>query len=333
MKAMLSISAGGPETLSLTEVPKPETGPGQVRIAVKACAVNFPDVLIIQDLYQMKPPRPFAPGQDIAGVVDAIGDSVSELRVGDRVAAGVLVSGGMAEFAVAAADQCFKVPDSVGFDQAAALLMTYGTSHYALKRRAQLQRGETLLVLGAAGGVGLAAVELGKAMGARVVAAVSSPDKAALVRAEGADEVVIYGRGPFDKAGSKALAEQFKTACGANGANVIYDAVGGDYAEPALRSIAWEGRYLVVGFPAGIPKIALNIPLLKSCQIIGVFYGAAIAREPHAYREQINELFAMCARGAINPIVSERFPLERAGDAIARLATREAKGKVIVTID
>jgi NADPH2:quinone reductase len=238
----------------------------------------------------------------------------------------------MAEFAVVPAEQCFKIPDVMAFDEAAAMLMTYGTSHYALRRRANLQQGETLLVLGAAGGVGIAAVELGKAMGARVIGAVSSPEKAALVRAQGADEVVVYARGSFDKSGAKALTEQFKAACGANGANVIYDAVGGDYAEPALRSIAWEGRYLVVGFPAGIPKIPLNLALLKSCQIVGVYYGAAITRDPQAYREQIRELFEMRVRGAIKPTITERFPLARGGEAIARLATREAKGKIVVTM-
>ena len=333
MKAILSVTVGGPETLSFTEIATPEPGPGEVRIAVKSCAVNFPDVLIIQDLYQRRPPRPFAPGSDVAGVIDAVGEGVHDFRKGDRVATGILTSGGMAEFAVAPATGCFKVPDELSFDHAAALLMTYGTSHYALKQRAQLKSGETLLVLGAAGGVGTAAVELGKAMGARVIAAVSSPEKAALVRAEGADDVVLYPRGSLDKAAAKTLADQFKAACGKEGANVIYDAVGGDYAEPALRSIAWEGRYLVVGFPAGIPKLPMNLPLLKSCQIVGVYYGAAVAREPQAYRAQIFELLDMCVRGVIKPNVSERFPLTRAGEAIARLASREAKGKVVVSID
>jgi len=332
MRAILSIKPGGPETLELAAVPVPVTGAGQVRIAVKTCAVQFPDLLIIQDLYQRKPPRPFTPGSDIAGIVDEVGEGVTGLREGDRVATGVLTSGGLGEFAVIGAGRCFKIPDTVSFDTASALL-SYGTSHYALHSCAQLQAGETLLVLGAAGGVGTSAVELGKSMGARVIAAVSSPEKAAFVRARGADDVVIYERGPLDKTASKALADRFKAACGPGGANVIYDGVGGDYAEPALRSIAWEGRYLVVGFPAGIPKIPLNLPLLKSCQIVGVIYGGAVEREPQMYCTQMGELFDMYVKGVIKPTVSERFPLTRAGEAIARLAAREAQGKIIVTID
>ena len=236
MKALLSKQAGGPETLVLEDIAEPLTGPGQVRVAVRACAVNFPDLLIIQDLYQYKPPRPFAPGAEVAGVVDAVGEGVEHVHVGDRVLLSPARSG-MAEKAVGPAGNCWKIPDAMPFDEAAALLMTYGTSQHALKDRAALRSGETLLVLGAAGGVGLAAVELGKAMGARVVAAASSVEKLALARDHGADEGVQYPAGPLDKTQARALTDRLKAACGADGAHVIYDGVGGDYTEAALRAI------------------------------------------------------------------------------------------------
>ena len=332
MKALLSKAPGGPDTLELEERPEPQPGPGEVVLQVKACGVNFPDVLIIQDLYQFKPPRPFAPGSEVAGIVTSVGDGVAGLKPGDKVF-GSTGWGGMSEHIAVAAARCNPMPDGMPFDEAAAFLMTYGTSHHALKDRARLQRGETLLVLGAAGGVGLAAVELGKAAGARVIAAVSSQEKLDFAKAHGADDGVVYPRGPFDKEGSKALAELFKQACGPGGANVIYDAVGGDYAEAALRAIAWEGRFLVVGFPAGIPKIPLNLPLLKSCQIVGVFWGAFAQRDPAGNRANNAELMKLYAEGAIRPQISERFPLARGGEAIARLAARTALGKLVVTMD
>jgi NADPH2:quinone reductase len=332
LKALLSTGPGGPETLVLETRPEPKPGPGEVLLRVKACGVNFPDVLIIQDLYQFKPPRPFAPGSEVSGIVEALGESVDSLKIGDRVI-GSAGWGGMAEKLVLTAGRCIPMPDAMPFDIAAAFIMTYGTSHHALKDRAQLKPGETLLVLGAAGGVGLAAIELGKAAGARVVAAASSEEKVALAKAHGADVGVVYPPGPFDKDGAKALTELFKQACGKNGADVIYDPVGGAYAEAALRAIAWEGRFLVVGFPAGIPKIPLNLPLLKSCQIVGVFWGAFAQREPERNRENNHELMALYAKGAITPEISERFPLERAGEAIAKLASRQAMGKLVVTID
>ena len=331
MKALRSHAAGGPETLTLDEVAAPSPGPGEVLIAVKACGINFPDTLIVQDLYQYKPERPFAPGAEVAGVVEAVGAGVTRFKAGDRVTA-LLVYGGLVEKIVAPDARVFALPDGVSFDVGAALLLAYGTTHYALKDRAQLQPGETLLVLGAAGGTGLSAVELGKAMGARVVAAVSSEEKAAVARAAGADEVVLYGRPPFDKDQSRALGAAFKAACGPNGAQVIYDAVGGDYAEPAIRAIGWEGRYLVIGFTAGIPKIPLNLTLLKSCDIRGVFYGEFINREPARNAANAAELFAMAAAGAIRPLISQSFPLERGGEAIAVLAGRKAMGKIVVTI-
>ena len=331
MKALLSERTGGPETLVLRDLPDPTPGPGEVAVAVQACGVNFPDVLIIEDKYQFKPPRPFAPGAEIAGIVEATGPGVENLKAGDRVI-GSVGSGGMAEKAIVSAERCLPMPDAMPFDEAAAFILTYGTSYHALKNRAALQSGETLLVLGAAGGVGLAACELGHAMGARVIAAASSEEKLALARSHGADDGLVYPSGPLGKEGSKALADAFKAACGEGGANVIYDPVGGDYAEPALRSVAWEGRYLVVGFPAGIPRLPLNLTLLKSCQIVGVFWGAFARRDPAANAVNNRELLDLYAAGRIRPHVSERYPLDRGGEAIARLAARQAQGKLVVTM-
>jgi NADPH2:quinone reductase len=333
MKALLSKSPGGPDSLVLDDIPEPVAGFGEVRVAVRACGVNYPDFLIIQDLYQYKPPRPFAPGAEIAGVVDAVGEGVEHVRVGDRVLLSPVRSGGMAEKAVGLAANCWKIPDTMPFDEGAALLFTYGTSQHALKDRAQLRSGETLLVLGAGGGVGLAAVELGKAMGARVVAAASSAEKLALARDRGADEGVQYPAGPLDKTQARALTDRFKAACGADGAQVIYDGVGGDYTEAALRAIGWQGRHLVVGFPAGIPKLPLNLPLLKSCQIVGVFWGEFTARYPALHGANVAALMKMYLDGRIKPTVTERFPLARGAEAIARLGAREARGKMVVTID
>ena len=333
MKAIVSLQAGGPETLVLQDMNAPEPRPGEVVVQVRACGVNFPDVLIIEDKYQFKPERPFTPGGEVAGVVVAIGDGVTSLQLGDRVLGGMMW-GGMAEQLALEAARLIKMPDSMPFDQAAAFITTYSTSYHALKDRADLQAGQTLLVLGAAGGVGLAAVELGKAMGARVVAAASSQEKVDLALRHGADSGVVYGRGPFDRDAKKQLAEVFKQAVRPDGADVIYDGVGGDYAEAALRAIAWEGTYLVVGFAAGeIPRIPLNLTLLKGCQIAGVFLGGWTPRNVEARRRNTLELLEMYADGKIRPFVSERFPLARAGEAIAHLASRKALGKVVVTID
>lgn len=332
MKALRTHAVGGPDTLTLDELPDPQPGAGQVLVAVKACAINFPDTLMIRDLYQFKPERPYAPGGELAGVIEAVGEGVSGWQVGDRVIA-MTGSGGLAEKVAVDAASLFALPEHVEFESGASLLLTYGTSIYGLKDRGNLKPGETLLILGAAGGVGISAIELGKAMGARVVAAVSSEEKAAVVRAAGADEVVIYGRPPFDRAQTKDLIDAFKAACGPNGADVIYDIIGGDYAEPALRAIAWEGRYLVVGFTAGIPKMPLNLTLLKSCDIRGVFLGAAKARDPGRFAELTAELFDLLAAGKIKPMISARFPLERGGEAIAMLESRAAVGKVVVTMD
>ena len=332
MKALLSHAPGGPETLTIDELPDPVAGPGQLLVRVRAAAINYPDVLIIEDKYQFKPPRPFAPGGEIAGEVEALGEGVTGWKVGDRLIA-VPGWGGLVEKIAIGAKSAFRLPDHRSFTDGAALLLTYATSIHALYDRGDLKAGETLLVLGAAGGVGLAAVELGKARGARVVAAVSSEEKAQAARDAGANVAIVYPRGPFDKDGSKALAQMFKEAVGPAGADVIYDPVGGDYAEPALRSIAWQGRYLVVGFPAGIPKLPLNLTLLKSCDVRGVFWGAFAARDPKANAAHVETLFTLWDEGKISPCVSATYPLERGGEAIAALAARSVIGKVVVTLD
>jgi NADPH2:quinone reductase len=323
---------GGPDTLVLEEVADPVPGAGDVLIEVRACGVNYPDALIIEDRYQFKPPRPFAPGAEVAGIVESVGAGVAGLKPGDRVI-GSVTAGGMAEKLVVPAERCIAMPAAMPFDEASALVLTYGTSIHALKDRAKLQKGETLLVLGAAGGVGISAVELGKAFGARVVAAASSEEKVALAGRHGADAGVVYPAGPFDKAGARALADLFKGACGEQGADVIYDPVGGDYSEAALRSIAWEGRFLVIGFPAGIARLPLNLTLLKGCQVVGVFWGDFSRRDPAGNAANIAELMRLYAAGAIKPAISERYPLVRAGEAIARLASRSAMGKIVVTMD
>jgi NADPH:quinone reductase-like Zn-dependent oxidoreductase len=331
MKALLSQAPGGPETLSVADLPDPVAGKGQVVVAVKACAINYPDVLIIEDKYQFKPPRPFAPGGEIAGVVEAVGEGVTQFVVGDRVL-GVIGHGGLAEKVVVDAVRLYPLPEGRSFAEGAALLLTYATTIHALLDRGHLEAGQTLLILGAAGGVGLAAVELGKAFGARVVAAVSSEEKAEAARSAGADEMLVYPRAPFDKEQSKALSEAFKAAVGPKGADVIYDPVGGDYAEPALRAIGWEGRYLVVGFPAGIPKLPLNLTLLKSCDVCGVFWGAFAARDPQANQAHVEHLFRLWGEGRIAPRVTETFALEDGGKAIAKMAARQAIGKLVVTL-
>lgn len=332
MRTLRSHSVGGPETLTLDEIEAPVAGPGELLVRVRAAAINFPDTLIIEDKYQFKPPRPFAPGGEVAGEVIGVGEGVDGWSVGDRLIA-VPGWGGLAEQIVIPARSAFRLPEGRSFVEGAALLLTYATSIHALYDRAKLVSGQTLLVLGAAGGVGLAAVELGKAKGARVIAAASSEEKAEAARKAGADETLVYPRGPFDRDGQKVLAQLFKDAVGPEGADVIYDPVGGDYAEAALRAIGWEGRYLVVGFPAGIPKLPLNLTLLKSCDVCGVFWGAFAARDPKANAAHIAELFRLWDVGKIAPVVSATYPLERGGDAIAALGARSVIGKVVITLD
>ena len=331
MKALLSNEPGGPETLVLTEVPDPSPGPGELLVRVRACAINYPDVLIIEDKYQFRPQRPFAPGGEIAGEVIAVGEGVQGWVPGDRLI-GYNGHGGLAEQTVLPARHAFALPAQHGFAESSALLITYATVIHALADRGRLKAGETLLVLGAAGGIGIAAIEIGKTLGARVVAAVSSQEKAEAARETGADAAIIYQAPPFDREASKAVAQQFKDAVGPAGADVILDPVGGDYAEPALRSIAWEGRYLVVGFPAGIPKLPLNLTLLKSCDVCGVFWGAFAARNPKGNAKHVAHLFRWWDEGKIAPKVSATYPLERAGEAIAALRDRKAIGKLVVTL-
>lgn len=329
MKAMLSTAAGGPDTLEWTEMDDPTPKKGEVRIGVKAAGVNFPDTLIIQDLYQIKPPRPFAPGGEVAGVIEEIGEGVEGWAVGDRVIAMPGFGGFVTQICVPARN-LLKMPDDMPFEEAACFIFTYGTSHHALKDRAAIQPGETLLILGAAGGVGAAAIELGKAAGARVIAAVSSEDKAAFCRDLGADEAIIYPR-DMDRDAQKALSGEIKKIAGPGGVDVAYDAVGGDYAEPVIRSMAWAGRFLVVGFPAGIPKIPLNLALLKSCQIVGVFWGASIHQDPAGHMKNMGELFDLYAKGLIKPRISASFEMADAAQALHMIADRKVLGKVVLT--
>jgi NADPH:quinone reductase-like Zn-dependent oxidoreductase len=328
MKALLSHEPGGPETLRVVEVAEPAPSAGELLVRVRACAMNFPDVLIIEDKYQLKPQRPFAPGGEIAGEVSSVGDGVSGWAAGDRLIA-ALGYGGLAEQVIVPADRAIPLPAERSFEEGSALLMTYATAIHALADRGRLQAGQTLLVLGAAGGVGIAAVEIGKALGARVIAAVSSDEKAAAARDAGADATMVYPTGVSDP---KALSQLFKDAVGPGGADVILDPVGGDYSEPALRSIAWEGRFLVVGFPAGIAKLPLNLTLLKSCDVCGVFWGAFAARDPKRNAAHVEQLFRWWDEGKIAPRISATYPLERAGDAIAALRERKAVGKLVVTL-
>ena len=332
MRALQCTELGGPDKLEINEVESPSAIPGNVVIDVKSGSINFPDVLMIQGLYQYQPPLPFTPGGESAGIISEIGEDVTKFKVGDKVFA-MTGTGAFAEKILAHEGSCTLIPDSMDYDSAAALSMTYGTSLYALKQRANIQPGETLLVLGASGGVGIAAIELGKAMGAKVIAAASTQDKIDMCMAHGADEGFIYPSGNLDRDQQKQLSNKIKELTGGMGANVVYDPVGDSYAEPCLRATAWEGRYLVIGFAAGeIPKIPLNITLLKGCQIVGVFWGAWVGLFPDENKKNFDELFKLHAEGKINPEVSQRFALEDSAEAFSHLANRKAKGKVIINI-
>lgn len=334
MRALQCIELGMPDKLQVNDVPDPEASPEHVVIENKAASVNFPDVLMIQGLYQFQPELPFIPGGESAGIVSAVGDGVENISVGDRVFA-MTGMGAFSEKISAHNSSVVKIPDNMGFETAAALPMTYGTSLYALKQRANLKAGETLLVLGAAGGVGLATVELGKAMGARVIAAASTNEKVDLCIKHGADEGFIYPSGVLNRDQQKELSNKIKELSGGIGPNVIYDPVGGSYSEPCLRSIAWEGRYLVIGFAAGadqIPKMPLNLTLLKGCQIVGVFWGAWVGMHPEENKKNFEELFKLHSEGKIDPEVSDSFNLDDGALAIAHLKDRKAKGKVIIEI-
>ncbi|RZL57993.1 MAG: NADPH:quinone oxidoreductase family protein [Variovorax sp.] len=322
MKAVLCRAFGPASTLRVEEVPSPRPGPGQLVISTRACGVNFPDTLIIQGKYQFKPDFPFSPGGEVSGVVKETGDGVTAFRAGDRVIAATTF-GGYAEEVVADASRTLAIPDGMDFESAAAFVLTYGTSHHALKDRAQLRAGETLLVLGAAGGVGLAAVELGKLMGARVIAAASSAEKLAVCRAHGADETIDYA--------AEDLRVRLRELTGGRGVDVVYDPVGGAFSEPALRSMAWNGRFLVVGFAAGtIPSLPLNLPLLKGCSVVGVFWGGFMRNEPERNRANLDEIAQWAADGKLRPHVSARYPLDRAAEALDALTGRRVQGKVVL---
>lgn len=324
MKAVVCEQFGPPDLLKMKEMPSPPVQKGTLKLAVKAAGVNFPDTLVIQGKYQFKPPFPFSPGGEVSGTVIEVGEGVEGFALGDRVL-GMTMFGGFAEEAIVPMTGCFKIPDSMPFDVAAGFAMTYGTSHHALKQRAQLKPGETVLVLGAAGGVGLAAVELAKAMGAKVIAAASSDEKLALAVQFGADHSINYS--------NVNLREGIKMLTNGKGVDVVYDPVGGDYAEPAVRSLAWNGRYLVVGFAAGtIPQIPLNLPLLKGASIVGVFWGQFTMTETALHIDNMRELIDWYAQGKLKPHVSQTFPLEKAGDALRLMMARGAQGKVVLTV-
>ncbi len=330
MKAALCTHYGPPEEMVVRDVPSPTAGKGQAVITVKACGVNFPDVLMIQDKYQFKPALPFSPGGEVAGFVKEVGEGVTAIKKGDKVIVST-GSGGFAEEVLADAARCVPMPDSLDFAVASSFFVTYGTSYHALHDRGHLKAGEWLVVLGAAGGVGLSAVELGKAMGAKVVAAASSEEKVALAKKHGADAGFVYPSGPLSKDQQKALSEDIKRLTDGKGADVLYDPVGGDYAEPALRAMNWEGRYLVIGFAAGdIPRVPLNLTLLKGCDIVGVFWGASMARDPKTGLANLKQITQWIAEGKLKPHVSARIPLARAGEAIRMLMDRKAQGKVVV---
>lgn len=323
MRAVLCKEYGPPESLVVEDVEPLKAGPGQVVIEVKACGVNFPDTLIIRGKYQFQPEMPFSPGGEVAGVIKDAGEGVTGFKPGDPVIA-FTGWGGFAQEVMAQPAQLMAVPDGMDFVTASAFVMTYGTSHYALKDRARLREGETLLVLGAAGGVGLAALEIGKVMGARVIAAASTDEKLEFCAKHGADELINYT--------TEDLKERVKRLTGGNGADVVYDPVGGALSEPAIRATAWDGRFLVIGFAAGeIPRIPLNLVLLKSCSIIGVFWGAFAQREPKRNEEHLGELMEWFAAGKIKPNVSAVYPMERAADALNDIIERRVQGKVVLT--
>lgn len=325
MKAVVCTEHGLPEKLELVgDWAEPEVGEHDVLIRVKAAGLNFPDVLIIQGKYQFQPELPFIPGNECSGEVEAVGAAVTRYKVGDKVIAAA-GTGAFCERIAVNENSVFPMPRTLGFEQAAGISVTYFTSYYALKQRASIQPGETLLVLGAAGGVGTTAIELGKLMGARVIAAASSDEKLALCRQLGADEVINYS--------TTSLKDAVKELTGGKGVDVVYDPVGGDYAEPALRSMAWNGRYLVIGFASGpIPKIPLNLTLLKGCSIVGVFWGRFTGEEPKVHLQNIAELWELFDKGKLNPVVTDVFQLEQYKDAYNCMIERRARGKVIITM-
>jgi NADPH:quinone reductase len=322
MQAWICDNPIGVEALKWQEVPTPVPGPGEVRIAVRAASLNFPDILIVQNKYQHKPPLPFVPGAEFAGVIDALGEGVTDHRVGDRVAV-LAGTGGFGTHALARADRLLTLPDAFTFEHAAAFTMTYGTSYHALIDRAELKAGETVLVLGAAGGVGTSAIQIAKAAGAHVIAAASTDEKCALCLSLGADATINYSSGN--------LRDAIKERTQGRGPDVVYDPVGGDFAEPALRSLAWRGRYLVIGFAGGgIPALPFNLPLLKGASIVGVFWGEFVRREPKANAASLAQLAAWYAEGKVKPVIDELLPMSQLPAAYARMTGRQVKGKLVL---
>jgi NADPH2:quinone reductase len=322
MRVVLCEAWGGPESLVVKEIPSPVPKAGEVLIKIRAAGVNFPDVLIIQKKYQVQPELPFSPGAEVSGTVAALGEGVTSLAVGDRVAA-LCTTGGFAEEIVLAASACVKIPEALSFEVAAGFMLAYGTSWHAIRDRAALLAGETMLVLGAAGGVGLSAVEIGKAIGARVVAAASTDEKCAICREHGADEVINYT--------TEELRAGIKRTCGA-GPDVIYDPVGGKFSESAFRSIGWRGRHLVIGFAAGeIPALPLNLALLKGASLVGVFWGDFVRREPANNMKGIGEMLGWMKEGKIKPLISKTYSLDEAPQALLDMAARKVTGKIVIT--
>jgi len=322
MKAVICKKFGPPEDLVVEEMPDPTPDAGEVVVDVKAVAVTFPDTLMLEDKYQFKAEPPYVPGSGVAGVVSAVGEGVDTVAVGDRVVAELGTTGGFAEKMCGSVAGVLPIPDGVEFAEATGLGYAYGTTWYALKHRAQLRAGETVLVLGAGGHLGITAIELAKLSGATVIAAASTDEKLELCKAAGADMTINYA--------TENLKERAKELTGGQGCDVIYDAVGGDKADPALRAIAWGGRYLVIGFTGGIPSIPFNLMLLKSCSVVGVFYGAMRGREPELYDEIMTDLLGFISSGDLKPAIGERYPLEEAGTAMRRMMDRKSVGKVIL---
>ncbi len=324
MKAVLCTRLGGPRDLELADLPEPEPGPGEAVVAVKAVALNFFDTLIIAGKYQVRPALPFSPAAEFAGVVERVGGDVADVAPGDRVIGNIAYGAAREKIAVSAG-RLIKMPAAMDFTRAAGVSVTYGTSLHALRDRAKLRAGETLAVLGAAGGIGLSAVEVGKALGARVIACASSDDKLAFVRARGADDVVNYAK--------QDLKEALRELTAGKGVDVVYDPVGGAYAEPALRAMDWGGRFLVIGFAAGgIPQLPLNIVLLKSYDVLGVHWGAWTERDPAGYRATLAQILKWCAAGTLSAHVHAVYPLERAAEALEEIAGRKAMGKVALGV-
>jgi len=323
MHAWLCENPIGVEALTWKELPTPEPKAGEVRVAIRAASLNFPDLLIVQNKYQMKPPLPFVPGSEYAGVVDAVGPGVTNLKPGDAVAA-FGGTGGFGTHAVVNAGLVMPLPPGFAFDDAAAFILTYGTTHHALLDRGALKAGETVLVLGAAGGVGTAAIQIAKAVGARVIAAASSDEKCALCREIGADATINYS--------TANIRDELKTLTEGKGPDLVYDPVGGDLAEPVFRSIAWRGRYLVVGFAqGGIPALPLNLALLKGASIVGVFWGEFARREPKGNAKALAELAQWYAQGKVKPVIDSRLPMAQLPQAFARMGSRQVRGKLVMT--